>query len=117
MGGLETTGPADGDDRRAPRLAESLDDRDNPLYTIGQAADLLDVEPGVLRRLERTADISPSRSSGRHRRYSRSQLEQARRVLDRVEDGMSAGGARRVIELEDENAALRAQLARQETGH
>lgn len=110
MDGLLTTGPADRDDRRAQRLEESLDDRDLPLYTIGQAAGLLSVEPGVLRRLESSAHMAPARSSGRHRRYSRRQLEQARRLLDLVGEGMSASGARRVIELEDENAELRAQL-------
>lgn len=108
--GQSITGPAANDDRRAQRLKESLDDRDHPLYTIGQAAHLLGVEPGVLRRLEQAAGVAPSRSSGGHRRYSRTQLEHARRLLDLVDEGMSAGGAGRVIELEDENASLRAQL-------
>lgn len=103
-------GPAVDEDRRAQPLADSLDDHGNPLYTIGQAAELLGVEPGVLRRLEQTAEMAPTRSSGRHRRYSRDQLEQARRLLDLVDDGMSAGSARRLMELQDENAALRARL-------
>jgi len=93
-------------------LERSLDDRDHPLYTIGQAADLLEVEPGVLRRLEDSAAIASSRSSGRHRRYSRRQLEHARRILDLVDEGMSAAGAQRVMDLEDENASLRARLER-----
>lgn len=108
--GQQRTGPARKTERRARLLEDSLDDRDRPLYTIGQAADLLGVEPGVLRRLEQTAAVAPSRSSGRHRRYSRSQLEHARRLLDLVGEGMSAGGAGRVIELEDENASLRARI-------
>jgi MerR family transcriptional regulator/heat shock protein HspR len=103
-------GPAADDDRRAQRLERSLDDHGNPLYTIGQAAELLGVEPGVLRRLEATAEMAPTRSSGRHRRYSRDQLEHARRLLDLVQDGMSAGSARRLIALQDENATLRARL-------
>lgn len=110
MSGQQTTGPAGKNSRRAHRLSDSLDDRDLPLYTIGQAADLLGVEPGVLRRLEHTASVAPSRSSGRHRRYSRTQLEHTRRLLDLVGEGMSAGGAGRFIELEDENASLRAQI-------
>jgi MerR family transcriptional regulator/heat shock protein HspR len=108
-------GPAADDGRRAYPVGDSLDDRNNPLYTIGQAAELLDVEPGVLRRLEQTAQMAPTRSSGRHRRYSRNQLEQARRLLDLVDDGMSAGSARRLITLQDENAALRAQIAEHES--
>lgn len=102
-------GPAVSIDRRA-QLEDSLDDRDLPLYTIGQAAELLGVEPGVLRRLEQSDSVAPSRSSGRHRRYSRTQLEHTRRLLDLVGEGMTAGGADRVIELEDENASLRARL-------
>ncbi len=103
-------GLAADDGRQAQPLTESLDDHGHPLYTIGQAAELLDVEPGVLRRLELTAEMMPSRSTGRHRRYSRDQLEQARRLLDLVSEGMSAGSARRLMALEDENAALRARL-------
>ncbi|MGB9376276.1 MAG: MerR family transcriptional regulator [Mycobacteriales bacterium] len=105
-----TEGPAGDKARRAQQLADSLDDRDLPLYTIGQAAQLLGVEPGVLRRLEATAAVAPARSSGRHRRYTRTQLERARRLIDLVGEGMSAGGAGRVIDLEDENANLRARL-------
>lgn len=111
MRGHQPLGPADEDACRAQRLEDSLDDRHHPLYTIGQAAELLGVEPGVLRRLEQAAAVAPSRSSGRHRRYSRTQLEHARRLLDLLGAGMSAGGAGRVIELEDENAILRAQLS------
>ncbi|MEP6853687.1 MAG: MerR family transcriptional regulator [bacterium] len=106
-------GPA-AQDRRAQTLDGSLDDHGSPLYTIGQAAELLDVEPGVLRRLEHSAEMTPTRSSGRHRRYSRNQLAHARRVLDLVDDGMSAGSAHRLIELQDENTELRARLAEHE---
>ena len=41
-----------------------LDDEHAPLYTVGQVAEMLDVQPAFLRRLEDHRVVQPSRSSG-----------------------------------------------------
>lgn len=91
-----------------------LDDPATPIYTIGQAAELLDVGPGVLRRLDERGIVSPERSEGGQRRYSRDQLERVREAVALTDEGMTLAGVvkvldlrDRVAELEDEVAALR----------
>ena len=53
---------------------DRLDDEDYPAVTMGQAAELLEVQPAFLRSLDAAGVLTPSRSSGGHRRYSRRQL-------------------------------------------
>ena len=88
----------------------ALDDLDIPLYTIGQAAELLGVPVAALRRLDEAGAISPGRSTGRHRRYSRRQLHLAQRVLTLVAEGTAITAARRIADLEGEVRDLREQL-------
>jgi excisionase family DNA binding protein len=96
--------PASGD-----RLA-SLDDVDSAVYTIGQAAELLGVDVTALRRLDEAGAISPGRSAGRQRRYSRRQLHLARRVLVLVGEGTPIVAAGRIAALETEVSELRTRL-------
>ncbi len=50
-------------------------------YTIGRAAEMLGTTPDFLRALGEARLITPLRSEGGHRRYSREdQLEEARRI-------------------------------------
>ena len=48
-----------------------LDDENAPLYTVGQVAGILGVQPAFLRRLDVEEVVQPARSEGRQRRYSR----------------------------------------------
>ncbi|MFD6555743.1 MerR family transcriptional regulator, partial [Streptomyces sp. NPDC058398] len=48
-----------------------LDDDDYPAYTMGRAADMLNTTQGFLRALGDARLITPLRSAGGHRRYSR----------------------------------------------
>ena len=57
-----------------------LDDPDHPVLTMSQAAELLGVQAAFLRSLDSSGVLSPQRSPGGHRRYSRHQLELAARV-------------------------------------
>jgi DNA-binding transcriptional MerR regulator len=113
--------PEPGDARR--RGLGALDDVDAPVYTIGQAAELLGVPVAALRRLDGAGAVRPGRSTGRHRRYSRRQLELAERVLTLVGEGTGIAAARRiaalegeVADLEDEVGDLRGQLDRARGG-
>jgi MerR family transcriptional regulator/heat shock protein HspR len=88
-----------------------LDDEDYPAVAMGQAAELLEVQPAFLRSLDAAGVVSPERSTGGHRRYSRRQLEQAARLRVLVDAGLNLDGAIRITELEDQLAAARDRIA------
>jgi MerR family transcriptional regulator/heat shock protein HspR len=101
-------GPADRI-RRAPGLS-ALDDEDAAVYTIGQAAELLGVPVAGLRRLDDAQALTPQRSPGGQRRYSRRQLERAQRLLVLVEDGTPIAAAGRIADLERHVAGLEQEV-------
>lgn len=84
---------------------------DEPAFTIGAAADLLGVRQAFLRQLGTGGLLSPHRSGGGHRRYSRHELDLAARARILVDEGMSLEAACRIVALEVELAAARAELA------
>jgi DNA-binding transcriptional MerR regulator len=86
----------------SPRPAHSLDDDDYPAYTIGRAADMLSTTPGFLRALGENRLITPLRSEGGHRRYSRYQLRIAARAREIVDAGTPIEAACRIVILEDQ---------------
>ena len=99
-----------------PALRDSMgvpggDDPHAPIYSIGQASERLGLEVGALRRLDLHGLAEPTRSTGGQRRYSRFQLEHLARVHDLMDDGCTAAGAARIVDLEDQVASLEAQLA------
>jgi DNA-binding transcriptional MerR regulator len=83
-----------------------------PLYTVGQAAQLLDMQPAFIRRLDTEGVVVPARSAGGQRRYSRIEIDHIAAVAALMSEGMTLAGAQRIIELENEIADLRRQLAR-----
>ena len=82
-----------------------------PLYGIAVAAQLSGVPEATLRLFEAKGLLTPSRSDGGTRRYSEDDVERLRRVTDLRSEGVNLVGIRRVLELEDENATLRDELA------
>jgi len=85
--------------------------RDRAVYIISVAAELTGVHPQTLRVYERKGLVEPARTGGMSRRYSDADIEQLQRISDLAEQGMNLEGIRRVMELELENARLRAELA------
>ncbi|WP_405842485.1 MerR family transcriptional regulator [Streptomyces sp. NBC_01518] len=81
--------------------ADRLDDDDYPAYTMGRAAELISSTPGFLRSLGEAGLITPKRSDGGHRRYSRRQLRTASRARELVDQGTPIEAACRIISLED----------------
>ncbi|WP_030232688.1 MerR family transcriptional regulator [Streptomyces sp. NRRL S-350] len=79
-----------------------FDDDDYPAYTMGRAAEILGTTPGFLRSLDEAKLISPQRSAGGHRRYSRYQLRIAARAREIVDQGTPLDAACRIIILEDQ---------------
>lgn len=89
-------------------LADSLDDDEYPAYTMGRAAEMLGATPAFLRAIGEARLITPLRSEGGHRRYSRRQLRIAARARELVDAGTAVDAACRIISLEDQlEAALR----------
>jgi DNA-binding transcriptional MerR regulator len=82
--------------------ANSLDDDDFPAYTMGRAAELIGAAPAFLRALGEARLITPLRSDGGHRRYSRYQLRIASRAREMVDAGTPIDAACRIIILEDQ---------------
>ncbi|CAL9271750.1 MerR family transcriptional regulator [Streptomyces rochei] len=87
---------------RSTRPATPLDDDDYPAYTMGRAADMLGTTPAFLRSLGEHRLITPLRSEGGHRRYSRYQLRIAARARELVDAGTAVEAACRIIALEDQ---------------
>ncbi|MER5683002.1 MerR family transcriptional regulator [Streptomyces sp. NPDC002205] len=79
-----------------------LDDDDYPAYTMGRAAEILGTTPAFLRAIGEARLITPLRSEGGHRRYSRYQLKIAARARELVDQGTPVEAACRIIILEDQ---------------
>ncbi|MET7304588.1 MerR family transcriptional regulator [Embleya sp. NPDC005575] len=73
-----------------------LDDDDFPAYTTGRAAEILGTSQGFLRVVGEARLITPLRSEGGHRRYSRYQLRIAARARELVDHGTSIEAACRI---------------------
>ena len=95
--------------------ASRLDDEDYPAVTMGRAAELLGVQQAFLRRLDAAGILSPERTSGNHRLYSRRQLELATRLRALLDDGMSIEAAARIIGLEDDLGAAHSRISELES--
>ncbi|WP_436775953.1 MerR family transcriptional regulator [Yinghuangia sp. YIM S09857] len=79
-----------------------LDDDDYPAYTMGRAAEMIGATQGFLRALGEARLITPLRSEGGHRRYSRYQLRIAARARELVDRGTPIEAACRIVILEDQ---------------
>lgn len=79
----------------------TLDDPAAPLYTVGVVADLVGVDPQVVRGYDRRGLIEPTRSQSGQRRYSRNDVARLSRAMELADDGVSSAGIERVLELED----------------
>ncbi len=77
-------------------------DEDYPAYTMGRAAEIVGTSQDFLRRLDEAKLITPYRSAGGHRRYSRYQLRLAARAREMVDQGTALEAACRIIILEDQ---------------
>jgi len=88
-----------------------FDDDHAPLYTVGQVAGMLNVQPAFLRRLDTEEVVQPARSDGGQRRYTRREIRDVERIVALTGEGMSLMGIRRILVLEAEVLDLQRQLA------
>ncbi|NUP52631.1 MAG: MerR family transcriptional regulator [Catenulispora sp.] len=94
------TGQPNTDDK----FQDKLDDDDYPAYSMGRAAAIIGATQSFLRALDEAELITPQRSAGGHRRYSRYQLRLAARARELVDSGTALDAACRIIILEDQLA-------------
>jgi MerR family transcriptional regulator, heat shock protein HspR len=86
-----------------------LDDENAPLYTVGQVAELLAVKEAFLRRVDQLQVVSPQRSPGGQRRYTRLEIRVIQQVVTMADEGMTLPAIRRIIELEHRLAEVTRQ--------
>ena len=92
-------------------MALSFPDDHVALYTVGQVAGILDIQPAFLRRLDVEHVVQPARSEGGQRRYSRHEIALVQHVSQMADAGMTLTGIRRILLLEAQVADLQQQLA------
>jgi len=89
---------------------------DEPVFVISRAAELAGMHPQTLRQYDRLGLVTPSRTSGRGRRYSRRdvvQLVEVQRLSQ--EEGINLAGIRRILALEADVRRLEHRVAAQAT--
>jgi MerR family transcriptional regulator/heat shock protein HspR len=84
---------------------------DAKVYVISVAAELAGMHPQTLRQYDRLGLVTPSRASGRGRRYSLRDIATLREVQRLSQDeGVNLAGIKRIIELTNQVEALQARL-------
>ncbi|MCX2971761.1 helix-turn-helix domain-containing protein [Streptomyces sp. TRM70308] len=85
---------------------------ETPVYVISVAAQLSGLHPQTLRQYDRLGLVCPDRTAGRGRRYSARDIELLREVQRLSQDeGINLAGIKRIIELENQVAALQSRVA------
>jgi len=93
---------------RSPRpAAGATPGPDAAVYVISVAAELTGLHPQTLRTYERLGLVMPGRTSGGGRRYSHRDIELLRSIAALSAEGIGLEGVRRILELQDQVAALR----------
>jgi DNA-binding transcriptional MerR regulator len=75
-----------------------LPQRDRPIYSIGAVERMLGISAATVRNWEeRYGLVTPERSGGGHRLYTRAQVEQLRFVKERLDRGLQPAEAHRLL--------------------
>ena len=85
---------------------EPFEDENIPLFTVGQVAEILAVKQAFLRRVDELQVVSPQRSAGGQRRYTRVEIRIIRQVASMADEGITMTAIRRIIELERQLAEV-----------
>lgn len=83
------------------------------VYGISIAAELVGIDQQSLRLYERRGLLEPARSTGGTRRYSGDDIDRLRRIGQLLAEGLNLAGIALVLDLQDDNAALRAAIEQQ----
>lgn len=82
------------------------------VYVISVAASLSGMHPQTLRIYERRGLIEPFRTPGGTRRYSEADLQRLALIAEMTGAGVNLEGVKRILQMDAENAALRAEVRR-----
>jgi MerR family transcriptional regulator, heat shock protein HspR len=88
------------------RRMQPFEDEDVPLFTVGQVAEMLSLKQAFLRRVDQLQVVSPQRSNGGQRRYTRIEIRIIQQVASMADEGMTMTAIRRIIELEQQLAEV-----------
>jgi MerR family transcriptional regulator, heat shock protein HspR len=88
------------------RRVQPFEDEDVPLFTVGQVAEMLSLKQAFLRRVDQLQVVSPQRSNGGQRRYTRIEIRIIQQVASMADEGMTMPAIRRIIELEQQLAEV-----------
>jgi MerR family transcriptional regulator, heat shock protein HspR len=88
---------------------QPFEEEDTPLFTVGQVAEMLQLKQAFLRRVDQLQVVSPQRSNGGQRRYTRIEIRVIRQVASMADEGMTMPAIRRIIELEQQLAEVARQ--------
>ena len=94
-------------------------DRPDPtrgVYGISVAAELVGTGVQNLRVYERRGLVEPARTDGGTRLYSDADIERLRRIAMLLGEGLNLAGIAMVLDLEADNARLRARAGRRTAG-
>lgn len=89
-------------------------DPDRGVYGISVAAELVGMGAQTLRLYEARGLLDPDRTDGGTRRYSENDLDRLRRIGELLGVGLNLAGISMVLDLEQQNAQLRAEEGRRE---
>lgn len=92
-----------------PPMAAPPPDADQGVYGITVAAHLVGMGVQNLRLYEARGLLEPDRTKGGTRRYSANDLARLRRISDLLQAGLNLAGISMVLDLETQNARLRAR--------
>lgn len=96
-------------DRRV--VTPGAEDREYGLFAISVAAELTGLHPQTLRIYEREGLVTPARSDGGTRKYSRADIDRLSDIAQLMADGLNIKGVHEVLQLRHENRELRDRLS------
>jgi MerR family transcriptional regulator/heat shock protein HspR len=91
-------------------VAQGEHDPARGVFGVTTAAELVGTGPQNLRLYEKRGLITPARTDGGTRRYSADDLVRLRRIGELLGLGLNLAGIAAVLDLEADNAELRAML-------
>ena len=91
-----------GERNRRDPWEDTIEDPSEALYTVGVVAELMDVDPQVVRGYDQRGLVAPSRSGSGQRRYSRDDIRRLSRAMRLADEGIPSSGIGRILDLEDE---------------
>ena len=75
-------------------------DRNRPLYMIGEAAELAGMHPQTLRSYEQKGLVTPQRTRGNTRMYSQADIERLELINELTDEGINLAGVIRILDLQ-----------------